>query len=219
VKEVILNHLVKVIHKHAHELLSRDDFKLLIDKVKETSPALVDELIPGILPMATVHRVVTLLLEEQVPITNMVRILESLAINGLGVKTPPELVEMIRPDLGRSIAERFRDEFGVVHAIAILPEVEEELRNMFGIGLRGNPAKPNLGLVQALIDRLKVEAENEKNRGREACLLTTAPLRRALRTLLMKQIPDLSVITREEMPNDIRLAYAAGISIDSLQVR
>ena len=77
---VLITHLGEIVRRHCHELLSREDLKQLIDKVKEATPTVVDELIPNVLTMGTLHRVLTLLLEERVPISNLTRILESLQV-------------------------------------------------------------------------------------------------------------------------------------------
>ena len=71
-----------MLRKHASELLGREDLKQLVDKVRESSPGLVDELIPNVLTMGMLHRVLVLLLDERVPISNMTRILECLANHG-----------------------------------------------------------------------------------------------------------------------------------------
>src|SRR5207237_7435719 len=70
---VLITHLGEVVRRHAHELLSREDLKAMIDKVRETSPAVVDDLIPTVLSMGVLHRVLSLLLEERMPISNLTR--------------------------------------------------------------------------------------------------------------------------------------------------
>ena len=69
---VLITHLSEMLRKHASELLGREDLKQLVDKVRETSPSLVDELIPNVLNMGLLHRVLVLLLDERVPISNMI---------------------------------------------------------------------------------------------------------------------------------------------------
>ena len=72
----------------AHELLSREDLKAMLDKVRETSPAVVDDLVPSVLSSGVLHRVLCMLLEERVPVSNLTRILESLAAHAGTVKDP-----------------------------------------------------------------------------------------------------------------------------------
>jgi flagellar biosynthesis protein FlhA len=83
---VVITHLGEVVRRHAGELLSREDLKAMVDKVREGSPAAVDDLIPAVVPMGTLHRILTLLLDERVPVSNLSRILESLAVHAPGVK-------------------------------------------------------------------------------------------------------------------------------------
>ena len=90
---VLITHLGEIVRRHAHELLSREDLKNLIDKVKESNASVVDELIPNVMTMGTLHRVLSLLLEERVPISNLPRILESLANHVTLTKDPVELTE------------------------------------------------------------------------------------------------------------------------------
>src|SRR5207248_4769089 len=122
---VMITHLSETLRKHASELLGREDLKQLVDRVRETSPSLVDELIPNVLTMGALHRVLTLLLEENVPISNMTRILESLSNHASAVKDPVELAERVRMDLGRIIVDRVRDAQSRLGAIVLDPGVEQ----------------------------------------------------------------------------------------------
>ncbi len=204
-KDVLINHLAEVIRRHAHELLGREDLKALIDKVKESSPAVVEELIPGLLPMGTVHRVVTNLLEERVPITNMTRILESLAGNSVAMKDPGELAERVRLDLGRAICERFRDENGVLRAVCLEPSLEMEFR----AGYRDRTSAPDPMRLNALISKLEVEKAKANTQGRDTCLVVDAGMRRIFRALLSKPLPDLSILAHQEIPTDVPMKVDA----------
>src|SRR5439155_3533880 len=97
------------------------------EKVKETAPSLVEELIPTVLNMGLLHRVLILLLEEHVPISNLTRILESLAVHAPAVKDPLELTERVRVELGRIICDRFRDSQAKLSTIVLDPRVEADL--------------------------------------------------------------------------------------------
>jgi flagellar biosynthesis protein FlhA len=211
-KDVLINHLAEVIRRHAHELLGREDLKSLIDKVKETSPAVVDELTPAMLSMGAIHRVVTALLEERVPITNMTRILESLAGNAGAIKEPGELAERVRLDLGRAIVDRFRDEDGVVRAICLDPVVEMEFRSAY----RDRTAAPDPVRLNGLITKLELEKVKANSQGRETCLVVDVGMRRIFRALLSKPLPDLSILSHQEIPTDVPLKVDALIRAQDL---
>jgi flagellar biosynthesis protein FlhA len=209
---VLVTHLGEVVRRHAHELLSREDLKALVDKARETAPSVVDELIPTVLAMGALHRVLTLLLEERVPISNLTRILESLSNHAPQTKDPVELTDRARVDLGRAICDRFRDEQGRLHALVLDPRLELELRRaVHERNLVLDPAR-----LEKLIVRLANEWRKATARGQEVALLADASLRRPLRHALARSLPDLAVVAYQEVPGDLLLEPAALIKPEDL---
>jgi flagellar biosynthesis protein FlhA len=210
---VLITHLSESLRKHAAELLSREDLKQLLDKVRDTSPTLIDELIPNVLTSGTLHRVLTLLLEEHVPISNLARILEALASQPPTVKDPVELSERIRGELGRIICDRFRDAQSMISAIVLDPRLELELRKSL--------TDKNLILEPARFERFMTSLANAWRKanvaGKPVTLLTDAMLRRPLRQAIVRSLPDLSVIAYTEVPNDCGLQPFALIRPEDLQ--
>ena len=209
---VLVTHLGEVVRRHAHELLSREDLKSLVDKARESAPSVVDELVPNVLTIGTLHRVLTLLLEERVPISNLTRILESLANHAPQVKEPIELSERVRVDLGRAICDRFRDERGRIHALVLDPRLELELRRaVHEKNLTLDPAQ-----LEKLIIRLANEWRKAMAKGQDVALLCDASLRRPLRQSVARSLPDLSVVAYQEVPGDLMLEPAALIKPEEL---
>ena len=211
---VLITHLGEVVRRQAHDLLGREDLKTLVDKVKETSPAVVDELIPNILTMGALHRVLCLLLEEHVPISNLTRILEALANHAVAIKDPLDLTERVRGELGRAICDRFRDANGRLHAIVMDPRVEMELRRAVH--------EKNLALEPARLEKLMVRLANEWRlavaRGQDVAVLTDAALRRPVRQAIARALPDLAVIAYQEVPADLLLEPAAMVKPEDLGI-
>lgn len=197
---VLITHLGEVVRKHAHELLSRDDLKALIDRVREVSPALVDEVIPTVITVGTLHRVLTVLLEERVPVSNLPRILESLATYGVQIKDPAELAERVRVDLGRDICDRFRDATGRMRAIVLDPQLEVEFRS--GLQKNGHIAM-DFNRSQQLMQRLVTELKKANARGYEVPLLCDGSIRRGVRHAMARALTDLSVVAYQEIPTDL----------------
>jgi flagellar biosynthesis protein FlhA len=209
---VLITHLGEILRRHAHELLGREDLKLLVDKVRETNAAVVDELIPNVITMGVLHRVLSLLLEERVPISNLTRILESLAHHAPATKDPAELAERVRGDMGRAVCDRFRDEQGRIHAIVFDPRLEVELRR----GLHDKQLVLDPARLEKLIVRLATEWRRVSARGQDVALLTDISLRRAVRYALTRTLPDLAVIAYQEVPGDLLLEAAAMLKPDDL---
>jgi flagellar biosynthesis protein FlhA len=223
---VLITHLSEVLRKHAAELLGREDLKQLVDKVRETSPSLVDDLMPAVLGMGQLHRILILLLEEQVPISNLTRILECLALYAPNIKDPVELTERVRTELGRIICDRFRDiqpkldgngqpassSGGSLAAIVLDPRVEMDLRRALH--------EKNLVLEPLRLEKLIAALANAWRKahmaGKEVALLTDGALRRPVRHALARSLADLSVIAYQEIPADMGLQPVALIRPEDL---
>jgi flagellar biosynthesis protein FlhA len=209
---VLITHLGEVVRRHAGELLSREDLKAMVDKVRETAPSVVEDLIPGQLSMGALHRVLTALLDERVPISNLPRILESLAAYAPTVKDPGELAERIRPDLGRAIVDRFRDANGRVRAIVLDPRLEVEFRrSVQGAQLVLDPSR-----LEQLTLRVLNELRKANARGYEVALLCDSSLRRAVRHAVARTLPELVVVAYQEIPTDLLMEPVAVIRPEEL---
>ena len=211
---VLITHLREVLKRHASELLGREDLTKLIDQVKSTSSAVVDELIPNLLSMGTVHRVLTTLLEERVPITNMTRILEALAHHAPTTKDPLELAERVRGYLPRAICEPFLDAEHRIHALVFEPHLELELRRSLQEKDKRLAIAPDA--LEALIVRLATACRDASQQQVEVALLVDSQIRRPIRHLLSRGLPDLSVIAFTEVPNDVLLEAAAIIKREEI---
>ncbi len=208
----LITHLREILRKHAGELLSREDLNRLVDRVKESSPAVVEELIPNILSMGTVHRILSLLLDERVPITNLTRILESLSHHAVINKDAEELTELVRRDMARAICDPYVNEQGRIHAIVFDPMLELQLRRSLhdkNIVLEPVP-------LEKLIVKLATLCREASNKRREVCLLVDTMLRRPVRHMLSRALSDLSIIAFSEVPQDVLLEAEAIVGLDDI---
>jgi flagellar biosynthesis protein FlhA len=209
---VLITHLGEVVRKHAHELLSREDLKALLDKVREVSPAVVDEVVPTVVNVGTLHRVLCLLLEERVPVSNLTRILESLATHAATVKDPAELTERVRVDLGRAICDRYRDAGGRIRAIVLDPRLEMELRR----GVQGGQLSLDMARSEQLMLRLMNDVKKAQLTGYDVPLLCDGSIRRAVRHTLARALDSLTVIAYQEIPTDVLMEPVAVIRPEEL---
>lgn len=193
---VLVTHLTEVLKKVAGELLSRDDVKSLVDNLKKTSPAVVDELIPGQLTLGQVQRILSGLLREQVPIRNLQTILEALADACIDTKDPQKLTEHVRTRLARTIVEPHLDPAGTLHAAFLDPELERNLAD----ALAGNEGLGNLpqGFLGRFVDRTAEALAQMAKQGRDPVLITRATLRPFLAEAVSGVIPNAAVLSYQE---------------------
>ena len=152
---VVTTHLAEMVRRHASRLLSLDDVKELLDVLKADRPATVDEVVPGLLPLTGVQRVLQGLLDEQVSIRDLGRVLEGIGQRARITTDADALLEAARAALGPALtAPYLRD--GVLHAITLEPDVESEARGgharqRAGCRARGRPdARESAGRTTVL---------------------------------------------------------------------
>jgi flagellar biosynthesis protein FlhA len=210
---VLVTHLTEVLKKMAGELLSRDDVKSLVDNLRKTAPAVVDELIPSQLGLGQVQRVLAGLLREHVPIRNLQTILEALADGCAESKDPRHLTEQVRTRIARTIVEPHLDTQGVLHAAFLDPDLERSLAE----ALAGNDGLGNLapGFLGQFVDRTAEALAAMTRSGRDPVLVTRATLRPFLAEAITGVIPNAAVLSYQETGPAKRVTSVQRIAVAS----
>jgi flagellar biosynthesis protein FlhA len=197
---VLAAHLAEVIKQNANELLSRQETKRLIDRLSESHPKLVDELVPKLMSLGEVQKVLQQLLREQVSIRDLGTILETLVDTASFNKNPIALVEAVRHTLGRALIRPLLNEQGELKVVTLGSAIEEEC-------MRGSNLQPNQGiaspqqvsLARRVLDGLRTNFGKEIGAA-PPILLCSSPGRYYLRRVLEPFIPKVVVISPGEIP-------------------
>ena len=207
---VLATHLAEVIKQHASELLTRQEGKRLLDRLAESHPKLVEELVPKLLSLGEVHKVLQQLLREQVSIRDLSTILEALLDTSSVSKHPVLLVESARQALGRALVQPLLAEDGNLRVVTLDSSIEEELNRAF-ISPASTTAAAGLqpSLVRRLLEGLRRLA-GEQVAVASPVLLCSSPARFHLKRLLEPFVPKLIVLAPGEIP--------AVVSVQSLGV-
>jgi len=198
---VIATHLTEIIRKNAGDLLTRQDVKTLIENVKQTNAAVVDELIPAVLGIGEVQRVLTNLLSEKVSIRDLGSLLESLANAARISKSEAFLTEQCRVALARQLCKAYRDEKGTIHCISLEPRLEQTLEASVQTTDRGPRLVIRPDLVSKLVGRLTPLVEKMMAQGLQPVLLCSPGIRFALRKLLEGSFPQVALLAYSEIVN------------------
>ncbi len=206
---VIATHLMEKLKSNAADLLGRQDVQEMIDTLKKTHPALVDDVIPGKITLGVLHRVLQRLLKERVPIRDLVTILEAVADASDQSKDPEVLVEHARRALTNTIARLHMDETGTVRGITVGPKLEMALLGLFSprAGQAGTLLTPDS--LGTLLRELDGASNATMVEGRPLPLLTPPSLRVGLRRLVEPVLPNLPVVSLAELPPYVKLSSIA----------
>ncbi|MBE3590226.1 MAG: flagellar biosynthesis protein FlhA [Firmicutes bacterium] len=195
---VLATHLMEIVRRHAADLLTRQEVKAMLDVLRERSPAVVDEIVPGVLPLGTVHRVLQNLLRERVPIRDLVTILETLADAGQATKDADALTEAVRAALARQISAALPVEGGYLPVVALAPEVEDELARAAAAG-----AAVDAQRLQEIRRKAHDAIQRVRAEGLRPVVLCSPGVRLAFRRLIERQHADVQVLAYHELAGDI----------------
>ena len=208
---VVATHLSHILQSHAHELISHQDVQQLLDRLAQTAPKLVEDLVPKRLSLGVVVKVLQNLLAERVPIRNMRTIVESLAENAGQSQDPGVLTAAVRVALGRQIVQEITGLGTEVPVITLAPELEQILMNsLAGGGVAGAAVEP--GLADRLQQSVADAARRQEMGGEPAVLLVPPQLRPWLARFTRHVAQNLHVLAYNEVPDNrrVRLVQALG---------
>ncbi|MEW9667651.1 flagellar biosynthesis protein FlhA [Ammoniphilus sp. 3BR4] len=202
---VVATHLSEVIKKYAHELLSRQDTKSLVDNLKEQAPALVEEVLPSIMTIGDIQKVLQKLLKEKISIRNLHAIMEALADYGQYTKDPDLLTEYVRQSLSRQITLQYAEPGQTLHVITAGPGLEKTISECVQQTEQGSYLAVDPDLSQRIYQILSEQVQRLMNMGHQPILLTSPAIRMYTRQLLERMFPDLPVLSYSEIEADIEV--------------
>src|SRR5262245_18196320 len=206
---VLVTHLAESVRRHCHEILTRQDVQALIDHLKQTHAAVVNELIPTQLTVGQVQRVLQNLLAEGISIRNLAGILEKVSDYATLTKNPDELSEYARRALGPQITKAYQSENGYLRAITIDPRLEQQLAQ----GVRQSATEIALVIepkvARHLMDTLSKFVQQMLSSGQPPVVLCAPQLRLAFRRFFESTFSDLAVLSYAEIPARVQVQNAA----------
>jgi flagellar biosynthesis protein FlhA len=209
---VLAAHLAQVVRTHADELLTRDATKHLVQELKKTAPAAVEELIPGVMKLSELQQVLQMLLREQVPIRQLALVLETLGDNGPSGKDPIWLTEQVRQRLARTISWQYRDRQGQIQVVTLDPSLEEQISGAVQHADRGLLIRMSPGAVERICALIADGSQKLRARGRPEVLLVSPHIRPAVRQLTAAALPQLVVLSYHEVTRETKIEAVGMVS-------
>jgi flagellar biosynthesis protein FlhA len=199
-------HLSETIRTFLPDLLSRQQVKEMVDRVGDTAPKLVEDLVPKLVSLGDIQRVLRQLLRERVPVRDLVTILEAMADVAAITKDPDAVTEAVRSAMGRAICRTYQNERGELSVIGVAPSLEEKLmasmvRTEGGAVLAVDPQQ-----AQSIASRIARALEQAVA---QPVLLCSPALRPHLYRMFSRVLPHLGVLSHAEVPPHIQVVPVA----------
>ena len=205
---VIATHLSQLLKNNAAKLIGQDDVQQLLDRLKQTAPKLVENLVPNTMSLADVTRVLHSLLDEGVPIRDMRTIAETLSILRNFENNPEELVAQVRVALGPSI---FQSVVGGAQELPVMV-LDPQLEQMMSSAVQNNQGVIEPNLLDTVVKGIGEAGEKMEAEGASPVLLVSGIIRGFLSKLLRGRMTNFYILAYEEIPGDknIRVITTVG---------
>ncbi len=211
---VMLTHLAETVKKHAYELLNRAETIRLVDNLKQTSPELVEEAVPGIIPYAKLEKLLRNLLQEGVPIKDLSTIVETAADSFAQGRDLDMTTEQVRGALARTITRRFCED-GQLRVITLDAEVEKKIissltRNEQGVYLAMGPE-----LMQSIIAQMAEHLKKFGDLSQTPVILVSQVIRGYFSKMITQFYPNVYVLSFNEITNSVQIQALGNITMDA----
>jgi flagellar biosynthesis protein FlhA len=198
---VIGTHLSELAKKHAHEMFSRQDSKNFCDRVAQDNPKVVEDLVPKLLPLASVQRVLQNLLRERVAIRDSVSILEALSEAAQSSKNPVLLTEYVRQSIRRAIVQPLVNAQGEVPAYLLEPAMERAIESSVEHAELSSILTMAPDAIRDILARLGRKIEKSES----AVVVSSAGSRHFVRQMTESALPNVTVLSHNEIPPEVKI--------------
>lgn len=199
---VLTTHITEIVKTHAAELLGRQDVQYLLEQLSRTHAKLVDDIVPSIVPLGTLHKVLQRLLRERISIRDLLTILETLADYAPMTKNVDLLTGYVRQTLSRSITQQYKDSNGTMTVVVMSPEIEDSISQSIQHTEYESFVSPDPTAVQKIVANLQRHITTFGERGLQPIVLCSPNTRIHVRNILEKFFPHIVVLSHNEISYD-----------------
>lgn len=209
---VLATHLTEVIKSHAAEILGRQEAQNLVDNLKKTNKALVEEVVPDLLTVGEVQKVLQNLLAERISIRDMETIFEVLSDYARATKDTEILTEYVRHAMARQITQA-NVQNGQLPCVTLDPALENRIAGGVQRTDRGSYVSLDPDSMKKLIDSLNNELQKLTNMGYQPIVLTSPAVRLYFCKLVERSVPGIIVLSQAEIEQNVEIQILGVVKI------
>lgn len=207
---MIATHFNHLLHQFASDLLGRLETQELLERIKQDIPKLVEDFIPGVVPLTTFHKILQNLLAEKVSIRDMRTIIETICEQAPNQNDAYHLLSIVRIALGRVITQQWFPGTEPVKVIGLSISLERILLQALQ-----NTSNVEPGLAEHILQQLQQALNQQDAIGAPPVLLVNHTLRAMLAQFLRPNFPQLAVLSNLEISDNCEIKVTCQIGSES----
>ena len=211
---VLSTHLQETLKKNFDKILTRQAVKQLLENLKKEYPAVIEDINSDALSLGTIQKVLQNLLKELIPIKDLVQVLEALIDYSKVTKNIDVLTEYVRHAMGETIANLYKDNNGIIHAISLGEEIESFITKALQ---NQKEAVQTLGLSPVVLcelnNRIQNFVEKFKMLGYIPIVITSATIRPYFYRLINASFPDVVILSYSELPSHMEIEFIEKLEV------
>ena len=202
---VMTTHLSEIVKRHGPEFLGRQEVQQLLDNLKDSHPKVVEELVPNYLSLGGVVKVLQNLLREQVPIRDLLLILETLADWAPATKDLDLLTEYVRQSLARTITKIHQTADGILPVVTLDHSVESAVAAAIQPTEQGSHFALDPNTAQKIVTNLAQVLDKSQSLNYQPVIVCSAPIRCYFKKLVDQFVPNISVLSYDEILSNVEI--------------
>ncbi|HZZ41633.1 MAG TPA: flagellar biosynthesis protein FlhA [Tepidisphaeraceae bacterium] len=211
---VLATHLTEVVKSHAHELLSRQEVKNLLENLKLRVPALLEEVIPTLIKPGELQKVLQNLLRERIPVRDLETVVETLGDFSSRTKDLDVLTEYVRNALARTICKHYVDDNDRLWCLTLDPALEDLINGHIERNERGTTNTMPPQTSQQVVQQIAAKATELTQSGRSAVILCSPQIRSTLRRMIEGTLPHVAVLGYNEIVPQVQVEAVALVGMN-----
>ena len=204
---VMATHLDTLIHRHASELLGRQETQELLDHFKGSFPKLVEDVVPKVVPLALLQRLLQLLLEEGVNVKDLRTILEVAAEHAPKTPEPLDILPMVRQALRRTIVQNALGSSQQARVLGVQPEFERLIEQAIGSAAVAPDGVIEPSLMRLLVQEISTHVDEMEAKNLPPVIVCNPRTRLTFARIVKKIRSQAHVLSMTELPLDTQLTF------------
>ncbi len=213
--EILLLHLSQFLKRHARDFLGPQEVQAMVDALKESQPALVEQVVPKPVPLQQLTEILQRLVNEGVSIRDLKSIFQALSQWGRYTSDTLELTEHARDELRRRICYQLSEGSPLLYVYQLDVELEEHFRNSIRQSASGSYLSMDPQVTPQVIEAFRSQLGNLPPTAQRPVMITDADIRHFVRAFLSHHLPDVAVISYGQITSDIQVQPLGTIALNA----